>query len=274
MKRILVPTDFSDHAMYALKVAAQLAKAHDAEVLILNLLDLPTHMNDAVNSGVNIPEVMLYLNKTNERLDDLMEEEFLDNVKVSAVAKIEKAFQGIVKYSQEHAVDLIVMGSHGQSGFQDMIIGSNTEKIVRASNIPVLIIKQEINNFRSTNLVFASDFTEEIKKSFEKLVVLAKILKAHLNLVMINTPNSFKSNSVAEKRMSDFMQGLDVQNYSLHIYNDTNVEKGILNFANKVEADIIAVCTHGRTTFAHFFVGSISEDLVNHAPKPVLTFKI
>lgn len=274
MKRILVPTDFSDHAMYALKIAAQLAKEHDAELLLLNLLDLPTHMNDAISNGVNIPEVMLYLNKTNERLDDLLEQDFLQHVKVSAVAKIEKAFQGIVKYSAEHDVDLIVMGSHGQSGFQDMIIGSNTEKIVRASNIPVLIIKQENFNFKSTNLVFASDFNNEIKNPFEKLVALAKILNAHLNLVMINTPNSFKSNLVAEKRMSDFMQDYDLKNFSLHIYNDTNVEKGILNFANKVYADIIAVCTHGRTTFAHFFVGSISEDLVNHAPKPVLTFKI
>ena len=274
MKRILVPTDFSDHAMYALKAAAQIAKEHDAELLLLNLLDLPTHMNDAVSSGVNIPEVMLFLNKTNERLDDLLEEDFLDNVKVSAVAKIEKAFQGIVKYSEEHGVDLIVMGSHGQSGFQDMIIGSNTEKIVRASNIPVLVIKQEMDNFKSKNVVFASDFSNEIKKPFEKLVAFAKILKAHLNLVMINTPNSFKSNLVAEKRMSDFMQDFDLTDFSLHIYNDTNVEKGVLNFANKMDADIISVCTHGRTTFAHFFVGSISEDLMNRAPKPVLTFKI
>ncbi len=274
MKRILVPTDFSDHAMYALKVAAQIAKEHQAELLLLNLLDLPTHMNDAVSSGVNIPEVMLFLTKTNERLDDLMDENFLDGVKISAVAKIEKAFQGIVKYSKEHDVDLIVMGSHGQSGFQDMLIGSNTEKIVRSSSIPVLVIKQETTDFATNNLVFASDFSKEIKKPFEKLVAFAKVFKAHLNLVMINTPNSFKSNIVAEKRMADFMQDYDLTDYSLHIYNDTNVEKGILNFANKVNADIIGVCTHGRTTFAHFFVGSISEDLMNHAPKPVLTFKI
>ena len=93
MKRILVPTDFSEHAEYALKVAAQIAIDNNSELFILNLLDLPTHMNDAVNSGVNIPEVMLYLNKTNERLDELAESDYLEGLKVETSARIEKTFR-------------------------------------------------------------------------------------------------------------------------------------------------------------------------------------
>ncbi len=274
MNRILVPTDFSEHAAYALKVAAGIAREHNAELFLLNLLDLPTHMNDAVSSGVNIPEVMLFLKKTTEKLEVLATSDFLDGLKVFTAARIEKAFEGIVSYSNEQNVDLIIMGSHGISGFEDMFIGSNTEKIVRASKIPVLVIKNELDDFKAKNFVFASDFSAEIKKPFEKLVALANVFGAHLNLVMINTPNSFKSNMVAEKIMSDFVTHYSLNDFSLHIYNDTNVEKGVLNFANKVNADLIGVCTHGRTTFAHFFVGSISEDLVNHAAKPVLTFKI
>jgi nucleotide-binding universal stress UspA family protein len=274
MNRILVPTDFSEHAGYALKVAAEIAKEYDAELYLLNLLDLPTHMNDAVSSGVNIPEVMLFLKKTNEKLEVLATSDFLDGIKVYTTARIEKTFDGIVNYSNEQNVDLIIMGSHGISGFEDMFIGSNTEKIVRASKTPVLVIKNELESFKAKNFVFASDFSAEIRKPFEKLVTLANVFGAHLNLVMINTPNSFKSNNVAEKIMSDFVAHYPLTDYSLHIYNDTNVEKGVLNFANKVNADLIGVCTHGRTTFAHFFVGSISEDLVNHAAKPVLTFKI
>lgn len=91
---------------------------------------------------------------------------------------------------------------------------------------------------------------------------------------MINTPNSFKSTSVAEKIMSDFLDGTTFTNYSKHIYNDVNVEKGILNYASSVDADLIGMCTHGRTGFSHFFNGSISEDLVNHTVRPVITFKI
>lgn len=274
MKRILVPTDFSVHAEYALKVAAQIAKKDNCELFILNLLDLPSHMNDAVSSGVNIPEVMLFLQKTNDKLEELKEADYLQGITVTTDARIEKAFQGIVSYSSEHNIDLIVMGSHGSSGYQEVLIGSNTEKIVRSSEVPVLVIKNEINVFKADNFVFASDFSKEIKKPFQKLVDFANIFNANLNLVMINTPNSFKSNSVAENIMSEFIKDFNINNYSLHIYNDTNVEKGIINYANKVNADLIGMCTHGRTGLSHFFNGSISEDLVNHAVRPVITFKI
>jgi nucleotide-binding universal stress UspA family protein len=67
---------------------------------------------------------------------------------------------------------------------------------------------------------------------------------------------------------------LKLKNYQTHIYNETNVEKGILNFANSIDADLIGMSTHGRKGLAHFFNGSISEDLVNHAHRSVVTFKI
>jgi nucleotide-binding universal stress UspA family protein len=274
MKRILVPTDFSDHAEYALKVAAQIARKTNSDLHILNLLDLPSHMNDAVSSGVNIPEVMLFLKKTQERLDELSNESYLQGINVTTTARIEKAFEGIVTYSREVHADLIVMGSHGSSGFREIMIGSNTEKIVRTSDIPVLVIKNEIEDFKVSKLLFASDFSKEIKKPFQKLVEFANIFDADLHLVMINTPNSFKSTIVAERIMNDFISEYSISRHSLHIYNDTNVEKGILNFANRIDADLIGMCTHGRTGLAHFFNGSISEDLVNHAARPVITFKI
>jgi nucleotide-binding universal stress UspA family protein len=274
MKRILVPTDFSEHAEYALKVAAQIARKNNAELFIINLLDLPSHIGDAVTGGVNIPEVMLFLKRTNERLDELKADYEDEWLSITTAARIGRTFDEIVTYSKEQNIDLIVMGSHGTSGYKELMIGSNTEKVVRYSNVPVLVIKNEIEVFEPENFVFASDFSDEIKKPFESLVKFAKIFDAHLNLVMINTPNSFKSTLVSEKIMNDFIKGVDIGKHSLHIYNDTNVENGILNYANKVDADLIGMCTHGRTGFAHFFNGSISEDLVNHAVRPVITFKI
>jgi nucleotide-binding universal stress UspA family protein len=274
MKRILVPTDFSEHARYAATVAAQIARKNNAEIYLLNLLDLPSHMNDAVNDGVNIPEVMLYLAKTKERLEELMDEPFFEGLTVYADARLERTFEGIVTYSKEKKADLIVMGSHGASGFQEMFIGSNTEKVVRASDIPVVIIKSEMENFDIEKFVFASDFSNEIKKPFQKLVDFANLFEAKLELVMINTPNSFKTNDAAERIMQNFVSNFPLTNYTLHIYNDTNIEKGIINYSNKTNADIIGIATHGRTGLAHFFNGSVSEDIVNHAIKPVITFKI
>ena len=274
MKRILVPTDFSKNAEYALKVAAQIARKNNSEIILLHMLELPHQGNDAINGGSAIPQIMLYKEKAIEKLEDLMDVDFLDGINVSEIIQFEKAFTGILSISKKNGVDLIVMGSHGVSGFEEMFIGSNTEKVVRTSEIPVLVIKNEVPSFEVKNMVFASDFSPEISKPFEKLLEFATIFGAHLNLVMINTPNSFKSTAVAEKIMSEFVEKYNLSNYSLNIYNDVNVEKGILNFAAKVNADLIGMCTHGRTGFSHFFNGSISEDLVNHTVKPVITFKI
>jgi nucleotide-binding universal stress UspA family protein len=184
------------------------------------------------------------------------------------------AFDGIVKNAKAHDIDLIIMGSHGASGFQEMFIGSNTEKVVRNSDIPVLVIKRDEDPFSAEKFVFASDFSDEAKKPFQKAMAFAQGFGAHLHLVNINTPNNFKSTKVAEQTMNDFLAGIDTSAMSTHIYNDVNVEKGILHFAKSIDADLIGMSTHGRKGLSHFFNGSISEDLVNHAKRPVITFKI
>jgi len=275
MKRILVPTDFSDHAEYALRVAAQIARENNSEIVLLHMLELPHQASDAVGSGHDIPEIMFFKNKVISNLEELMDVDYLEGITVSEIIQFEKAFEGILAVSKTNNIDFIVMGSHGSGGFQEMFIGSNTEKVVRFSDVPVLVIKNKMDNFKADNFVFASDFSQEIKKPFKQLLEIAGLFNSKLNLVMINTPSSFKPTHIAEKIMNDFIKEFNYPNYSLHIYNDVNVEKGILNFANSVQADLIGMCTHGRRTgFAHFFNGSVSEDLVNHAIRPVITFKI
>ena len=140
MKRILVPTDFSKHAEYALKVAAQIAKKNDGEIFLVHMLELPTSGNDALSTAHEIPELMLFKNAAVNKLDTVMNADFLEGIKISKMIQFEMAFDGIVKNGKAHNVDLIVMGSHGASGFQEMFIGSNTEKVVRNSDIPVLVI--------------------------------------------------------------------------------------------------------------------------------------
>ncbi|WP_159799618.1 universal stress protein [Flavobacterium sp. MK4S-17] len=281
MKKILVPTDFSEHAEYALKVASQIARKNNSEIYLLHMLELPVQISNdgigesnAVGASNDIPEVMFFMEKTRERFEEILNEPYLEGITVIEAIQFERAFDGIIKHSKKHGIDLIVMGSHGASGFQEMFIGSNAEKVVRTSDIPVLVIKKEEAEFKAENLIFASNFADEIKKPFAKVVEFANSFNAHLHLVFINTPNDFRSTHSAEKLMQEFAAKFSINNYSTHIYNDVNIEKGILHFANSINADIIGMCTHGRQGLAHFFNGSISEDLVNHSVRPVVTFKI
>ncbi|KUJ60343.1 universal stress protein UspA [Flavobacteriaceae bacterium CRH] len=274
MKKILVPTDFSEHAEDALKVAAQIAKKNDSEIIILHTLELPHQMNDAILGGASIPEAIFFMKKANETLDEISAKPYLDGIKVTEISKMDKPSHGIIQISKEHDVNLIIMESHGSSAIDQLHIGSNTEKVIRNSEIPVLVIKNSTPNFTASEIVFASDFTSETKKPFKKLLAFTKFFDSKIHLVTICTPNSFKPTHVIEKDINEFASEFNLTNYETHIYNDTNIEKGIINFSNSINADIIGMSTHGRTGFAHFFNGSISEGLVNHTVKPVITFKI
>jgi nucleotide-binding universal stress UspA family protein len=274
MKQILVPTDFSQYAENALKIAAQIARKNNCEISLLHTLELPSQMSDAITGASGIPEVMLFIKKAHEVFHKIKESSYLEGIPTTETILFGRASEGILSFSKKNKIDLIIMGSHGSSGIEEILVGSNTEKVVRLSDVPVLVIKKDVNEFKAKNFVFASDFSKEIKKPFKKMMEFAEIFDANLILVMICTPNSFKTTIVSEEIMNDFISDFDIKKYSMHIYNDANIEKGILNFSNRVNADLIGLCTHGRTGLAHFFTGSISEDLVNHASKPVLTFKI
>lgn len=274
MKRILVPVDFSNYSIEALKVAAQIARKNNYEIILLHLLELPHQGNDAFGNGNSIPEIILFKNKAISKLEELMESSFLEGIDIFESIEFNKVDKGIIDSSVKNDVDLIIMGSHGTSGFNEILVGSNTEKIVRFSNIPVLVIKKELKEFKANNFVFASDFSKETLKPFRKMLEFAKIFNSKLSLVTICTPASFKTTAATEKIMEDFIANFDIDDYSIHIYNDTNIENGIINFSKSIKADLIGLCTHGRTGLAHFYNGSIGEDLVNHASKPVITFKI
>jgi len=277
MKKILVPTDFSQHADYALRTAAQIAQKNDGEIILLHMLELPSQIIDKVSgqSG-SVPEVMFFIQKTKERFEEVKSQDFLKGVLVTEAVQFERAFEGVIKASKVHNIDLVVMGSHGTSGVRGFFVGSNTEKVVRSSDIPVLVVKRELNIGKINSMVFASDFSEEAKKPFEEAVLFAKSFGAKMNLLLVNTAGRFLSTEESDRKMSLFLENFDLSDldYSVHVYNDYSVEKGVLNFANKTNPDLIGVGTHGRKGISHYLNGSIGEDIVNNAIRPVITFKI
>ncbi|MBW3520154.1 universal stress protein [Flavobacterium sp. NKUCC04_CG] len=274
MKKILVPTDFSPHANSALHAAAVIAKKCNAEVILLHIIELPQQATDEISVGAEIPEVMFFKNAAENRLAQLAHSPILEGLKVSMVLKLDRTFLGVIQVAEVNEVDLIIMGSHGASGAKEMFIGSNTEKVVRSSEVPVLVIKEQLSTFEVKDFIFASDFSEDMKAPFLKALKFNKVFGSKLHLLMINTPNNFKTTQVAEEQLAAFLSDVNEQEYDLSIYNDISIEKGILNYAKKINADLIGVSTHGRKGISHFLNGSITEDLVNHSATSVLTFKI
>lgn len=274
MKKILVPTDFSEQAFNALKAAAGIARKSNAEIILLHIIDLPHEGTDMVTQGYELPEIMFFKNQAEAKLTQTSLSAELSGLTVSQVLKLGRTFNEVNTVAQDNNVDLIVMGSHGASGFKELFVGSNTEKVIRTSEIPVLAIKGNETEIRFDKVIFANDFTEEPTESFQKIIDFLKLNGATPHFLMVNTPNNFKPTHVAEQLAHDFLKQFHLDTYEFSIYNDLDIEKGVLNFAERVNADLIAMGTHGRKGFARFLNGSISEDLMNHSPRSIITFKL
>jgi len=276
MKNILVPIDFSEQAKYAAKVATDIAKLTNSKIFLLHMLELPTGVVDPSSFGNsnNAPTTLLFLKRAHEKFEDFKKLPFFKDVEVEDSVQFHKAYDGIIDESKKQNIDLIIMGSQGTSGLEEMLIGSNTEKVVRNSNVPVLVIKREVENFKIENIVFASNFEQKSKVAFQNILDFASLFNARLHLLKINTIHNFETTKESSDAIRNFINKYDLGDYTLNIYNDSSVETGILNFANVIDADVILLNTSGRRGLAHLFTGSIGEDLANHAKLPVITFKI
>jgi nucleotide-binding universal stress UspA family protein len=274
MKKILVPIDFSKPSEYAAKMAAEIAKKTAATVYLIHLIELPSGIVDmGSRSKFSIPESMLYLRKTKEKIIAFKEKNFPKDIKVEYFIKINNPFEGIKKYAHKIDANLIVMGSKGHSEFEEIMIGSNTEKVVRTSTIPVIIVKKGNENFKLKKIVFASNFKKEDKAVFNKFIDFANLFKSKVHLLKINTPSKFESSREAIKKIKRFIKRHELPKYSINIYNDTSVEKGILNFSKDNNSDLIALRTHGRSGLSHLFSPSISKKISKFAAIPILTIK-
>ena len=281
MKRILVPTDFSAPATLAADVAAEIAKKANAQIVLLHVIEVPSSESFSVEGQIG---------KLTDWDDKLFTLKLIELAKkqigllantlrekgVEVVTKIRMGnpFHGMRTSITAQKADLIVMGTSGKSKMEEMIVGSNTEKIVRHSKCPVLTVheNQEGVNFR--NIVYATSMNST-EKEFATVVINAQAMyNSTIHLVRINTPMNFKPDIAVKPAMEAFARKLKLKNYTINVFNDASEEEGILHFADTIKADLIAMATHGRTGFAHVISGSIAEDVANHSRKPVLTYVI
>ena len=277
MKKILVPIDFSECSEYALKVAANFAKEYGCEIIALHMLG----RSDAVLTNSQTKEMLegiFYVKLAEKRFKEFLNKDYLKGLDITDAVYNYKNFNELNAFAKEKNADLIIMGSHGSSGLTEVFVGSNTEKVVRNSDIPVLVIKKEAINFKVENAVFACDFLEENLNAFKNAMKLFKSLdNVKVKLLYINLPGqNYRSSKEMESRVKEFLFKADALNKldSVVYYNAYTVEAGIFHYSNKTNVDVIALPTHGRRGLAHFFAGSISEDLVNHSKVPVITFKL
>jgi nucleotide-binding universal stress UspA family protein len=277
MKKILVPVDFSIPSENALKVAAKLAIKNKAELHILHVIELAESLFGTEQFNVNDDQILFFMKMANKKFAEFLDKDYL--IDISTVEHVEPGSTSriIRDVVEKNNIDMVVMGSSGASGLEEIIVGSNTEKVVRFSEVPVMVIKKELENINFKNAVFASNFNFESMEAFRTAKAFIDSFKAKMQLLYINLPgNRFYSTTEVQDHIKNFLDKVEVPMSfeSIEIYNDYSLGEGILNGARSLKADFIIIPTHGRKGISHFFNGSVGEDVVNHSELPVLTLKI
>ncbi|MDF2158055.1 universal stress protein [Algoriphagus sp. CAU 1675] len=280
MTKVLVPFDFSEQAQHALAFTVRLAeKLDNIQVEVLHILEIPTSPGfGSMGTGELMPEIenqIFFIELTERRKKQLKElEESHQNKRYAFKTKLTmgNAFQKISESINQEDPDLVVMGSKGSSGMEEVLVGSNTEKVVRSAKCPVVTIKGYTDPNAIKKIVFASDFKEDSDEVGARVKRLQHLFDAELYFVLVNTPGNFESSRESIMRIKLFNTKYGFENVKAEIYNSLSEEAGIIEFAEDIKADMIAMATHGRTGFLHLITGSIAEDVVNHAKRPVWTF--
>lgn len=198
----------------------------------------------------------------------------LEGLQIETKVKVGSPYESISQAISDDKADLLIMGTKGASGLEEIFIGSNTEKVVRHAKCPVITVKNKISLEAIRSIIFATDLGENQHRLISKLKEIQKILNAELHLLKVNTPSHFYTNRQLEEEFDKFIEVHELENFTTNVYNEATEEDGILYFAEEVGACMIAIGTHGRTGLLHLLSGSIAEDLVNHADIPVWTLSM
>ncbi len=280
MKKILVPTDFSKTSLMAVDVAFDIAKKDGADIILLNVVEEATSDSYRISGEwqkANWEDrIFTYrlLEKAKKQLEKLVMEPRFNAVKITGELRLGNPFHGMNAIIIDRKVDLIVMGTKGHTKMEEMIIGTNTEKVVRRSHCPVLTVHKKPSSSDFKNIVYATSMAND-EEVFSRIVKRTQQLyNSTIHLVRINTPANFQRDREVKGYMEKFAKKLLLKNYTINVYNDISEEEGIINFADSINADLIAMATHGRTGLAHMMAGSVAENVVGHSGRPVLTFVV
>jgi nucleotide-binding universal stress UspA family protein len=285
MKKILVPTDFSECAENAKDSAIRIAERNGAELHFLHSVNTPVNWQEfeaytrrgAIPfSGGSQAELHSDFNTAvgaiESKMGEAIEEAKAKSLTAEKHVVYNYNYNDIVRWADENGIDFIVMGSHGASGWNEAFVGSITQRVVRTTDKPVLVVKGDTDLTKLDHVVFASDYEEnDAVDELRRTVTFAKLFDAKLHLLFVNTPRKFEDSLHSYHKMDRFLSEANIDvSYEQHVFNEYTVEEGIRGFAERQKMDLIATATHGYHGIKRLFNPNVTEHLINHSERPVL----
>jgi nucleotide-binding universal stress UspA family protein len=274
MKRILVPCDFSKQSQEAYKIALDFASKSKGEITLLYVLQIPT-LYDTGFAGEVMSYDPVFFTKmegdAKKELEKMKSKADAKSIKIKTEVVYGDFILSIKKMIETHKIDIIVMGTTGSSGLSEIFIGSNTEKVVRFSPIPVLAVRKAFESSKVKNILLPSVLGLDQTEFVGRVKELQDFFGATLHILLVNTPTHFRRDAEAQEALNEFVKHYKLKNYKTHFQNFRREEDGIIDFAHTEKMDLIAMATHARKGLSHLFNSSITENVVNHIQSPIWT---
>ncbi|MGB3616536.1 MAG: universal stress protein [Catalinimonas sp.] len=263
MKNILVPTDFSDVANHALHLAGEIAQRTGATLELLHVVETVNTLTPPDGEDPTAGKWFGQLEGYARTQLQTLSERF-PGVEVRTRVGRGSPFRNIDQRALESGADLIVMGSEGSSGLDELLIGSNAERVVRFAPCPVLVVKSLLRLEDIKRVAFFTSLKEDLIEEMPRFLKFWKLLDAELHVVRVNTPQDWVSSRFAERQMRTFDEKHGV-NARFTLYSAATAEDGIHHFSTDVGIHLIAMPTHARKGLARLIAGgSTTENVLNH----------
>jgi nucleotide-binding universal stress UspA family protein len=287
INRILVPIDFSEFSDKAVEYALYLAENFDADITLLHTVVL---FKEEPDEEFKLAGYEKHVEKKERERQELFqphhERAIQKGMQIdSEIIRGFSAADSIIDYINTHSFDLVVLGTHGRTGFKKWLYGSVAEKVVRLSPIPVLTTHDTTRQVEFDKILIPIDFSEFSKKAVKSGLEMFRKSKAETHFLHVVEQQihpafyaaSFDSifdidKSLKERVLKNLMDFVGVpENKAKYAVTDGKAHKEIIKYAQNKDIDLIVMATRGLSKLQHFLVGSNAERVVCIAPCPVLT---
>ena len=269
LKNILIPTDFSDNARHALKLAVENFASPETNFILLHSYKL-RHYGAIISTDLdNI------LKEDSER--DMKNEVEWVKATFPDIQLVSYLYQGMIvevisAFVKKNSVDLIVMGTQGSTGALGGLLGSNASNAIKLVQAPLIIVPSSARIESFKKVLFATD-AQEIE-SIESIAPLKQIVHSlNTELDILHVMESLDSDRILtrEEMKTDVIFG-DIE-HRFHFSKQGDVEEGILSFASENEIDLITVLARNYGFLEGFFHKSMTRKLSLHTKTPLLILR-
>ena len=287
MKKIIVPIDFSEQAIYALDLASEIAGKTGAKIVLMHVIEYAKKQTTflgstslttmgSLSTGIEMDDIYFIqlFKRRKAQLAEILSDPSYANIDIIDKIMLGTPYHAIEEEITESDADFIIMGTTGVDDWEESLIGSTAEKVVRHASCPVLTLRKKVKLNDIEKIVFASDFKKP-KPDYMRIVkIIQKLFEAELHMVFVNTPGQFKNERDVIKNLTKFAKDNNLDDHKIHVYSHKNEEEGIVWFTEDFKMDMVMMATYGRSGFSRLFEHSIAEDVVNFSKKPVVTFNL